>query len=248
MKQRESLRKEILRILAIDDLVPPRWDLILTRHGTIERDGYRIERLTFESYPGFANAAILYIPTNTRGRIPGIVSISGHIALSKAAEYVQRRNVNLVKRGCIVLSYDYFGYGDRKTGNDPVRPEGPNAHGIRSFSYSRRCATTLEVLDAIWAVDVLTMQPDVDPERIAFTGESGGGNSTYWIAALDPRVKLARRGQRFRLDVAARRRCQSGPDRFGQSHDPPRKLAGRHPHARRPRTCRYSRPVGAIGN
>jgi hypothetical protein len=190
-KQREPLRQEILRILGIDDLIPPQWDLKLTRHGTIERDGYRIERLTFETYPGFANAAILYIPDNIQGRVPGVVSISGHTSVSKAAEYVQRRNVNLVKRGCVVLSYDYFGYGDRKTGNDPNRPEGPNSHGIRSFSYSRRSATTLEVLDAIRALDVLIARPDVDPERIGFTGESGGSNTTYWIAAVDPRVKLA---------------------------------------------------------
>jgi cephalosporin-C deacetylase-like acetyl esterase len=189
--QREPLRQEILRILGLDDLVPPQWDLKLARHGTLQRDGYRIERLTFETYPGFANAAVLYVPDDISGRVPGVVSISGHNSVSKAAEYVQRRNVNLVKRGCVVLSYDYFGYGDRKTGNDPDRPEGPNAHGIRSFSYSRRSATALEVLDAIRAIDVLIAQSDVDSERIGFTGESGGGNSTYWIAALDPRVNLA---------------------------------------------------------
>lgn len=190
-KQKEALRQEILRILGIDDLVPARWDLKLTKQGTIQRDGYRIERLTFETYPGFTNAALLYIPNKTDGRMPGIVSISGHTNISKAAPYVQQRNVNLVKRGCVVLSYDYFGYGDCKTGNDPNRPEGPNAHGIRSFSYSRRSPTGLEVLDAMRALDVLAARPDVDPGRIGFTGESGGGNSTYWIAALDPRVKLA---------------------------------------------------------
>jgi hypothetical protein len=189
--QRENLRQEVLKILGIDDLVPAKWDLKLTKEGTLPRDGYRIEKMTFETYPGLANAAIVYIPDNTPGRVPGIISISGHTNVSKAAEYVQQRNVNLVKRGCVVLSYDYFGYGDRKTGNHPHRPEGPNGHGIRSFSYSRRSATALEVLDAIRALDVLTARPDVDPERIGFTGESGGGNTTYWIAALDPRVRLA---------------------------------------------------------
>lgn len=189
--RREPLRQKILQILGIDDLVPPRWDLKLTKQGSIQRDGYSIERLTFETYPGFANAAILYVPDNAHGRVPGIVSISGHTNVSKAAQYVQQRNVNLVKRGCVVLSYDYFGYGDRKTGSHPDRPEGPNAHGIRSFSYSRRTPTGLEVLDAIRALDVLIGRPDVDPDRIGFTGESGGGNTTYWIAAFDPRVKLA---------------------------------------------------------
>lgn len=189
--QKESLRNEILRIIGIDDLIPAKWDLNIRNFGTIQRDGYRIEKLTFETYPGFANAAVLYVPDNIQGRIPGIVSISGHTNISKAADYVQQRNVNLVKRGCIVLSYDYFMYGDRKTGNNPNSPEGPNSHGIRSFSYSRRSATTIEVLDAIRALDVLSGRSDVDPERIGFTGESGGSNSTYWIAAVDPRVKLA---------------------------------------------------------
>src|SRR5436190_21961196 len=101
MNRREPLRSEVLRILGIDDLVPAQWDLKLTRHGTIERDGYRIERLTFESFPGFANAAVLYVPTNIQCRVPGIVSISGHTNVSKAAQHVQQRNVNLVKRGCV---------------------------------------------------------------------------------------------------------------------------------------------------
>lgn len=188
---REKLRLEILRILGIDDLVPAKWDLKLTNKGSIQREGYRIEKITFETYPGFASAALLYIPDGINERAPGIVSISGHTTESKAADYVQLRNVNLVKRGCVVLSYDYFGYGDRKTGDHPHHPEGPNSHGIRSFSYSRRTPTGLEVLDAIRAIDVLTSRPDIDPQRIGFTGESGGSNSTYWIAAVDPRVKLA---------------------------------------------------------
>lgn len=94
-------------------------------------------------------------------------------------------------RGCVVLSYDYYGYGERKTGDNPNHPTGPNGHGIRTFSFTRRAATSLEVLDAIRALDVLTARSEVDPKRIGFTGESGGANTTYWIAALDPRVRLA---------------------------------------------------------
>ena len=120
-----------------------------------------------------------------------IVSITGHTTVSKAADYIQRRNVNLALRGCVVLCYDYHGYGERKTGEHPHHSAGGNSHDIRSFSFTRRSATALEVLDAVRALDVLTARPDVDPRRIGFTGESGGGNSTYWVAALDPRVVLA---------------------------------------------------------
>ena len=218
MARREALRREVLAVLGIDDLVPPKWDLALKSKGTLHRktdlkpvgqreadwqsapqadarsvlpSGYRIEKITFESYPGMAIPAVVYVPEGITGRAPGIVSISGHTPASKAADYVQQRNVNLALRGCVVLSYDYHGYGERKTGSDPNHPTGGNTHDIRSFSFSRRTATAIEVLDAIRAIDALSARPEVDPERIGFTGESGGGNSTYWVAAVDPRVKLA---------------------------------------------------------
>jgi hypothetical protein len=191
LARRDGLRREVLAVLGIDDLVPPKWDLGLKSHGTLRRPGYRIEKITFESYPGMAIPAIVYVPEGITGRVPGIVSISGHTPASKAADYVQQRNVNLALRGCVVLSYDYHGYGERKTGSDPNHPTGSNTHDIRSFSFSRRTATAIEVLDAIRAIDALSARPEVDPERIGFTGESGGSNSTYWIAAVDPRVKLA---------------------------------------------------------
>ncbi|MCR4412294.1 MAG: acetylxylan esterase [Thermoguttaceae bacterium] len=193
--RRDRLRRDVLGMLGIDDLVPPKWDLKIRPKGTIRRDGYRIEKLTFESYPGMAVPALVYVPEGLRGPAPGIVSIAGHVyGLGKAADFLQQRNVNLVRRGCVVLAYDYLDTGERNTGEDPLHGKpygGGNDHGLRSFSFSRRTPTGLEVLDAMRALDVLEARPEVDRARLGFTGESGGGNSTYWIAALDPRVKLA---------------------------------------------------------
>jgi len=193
--RRETLHGLVLTTLGLDDLVPPRWDLSVRPKGTLQREGYSIEKITFESYPGMAVPALIYVPEKTAGRVPGIVSIAGHnYGAGKAAEFLQRRNVNLCLRGCVVLSYDYIDTGERNTGPDALAGKpygGGNDHFIRSFSFSRRNPTGLEVLDAMRAVDALVSRPDVDATRIGFTGESGGGNSTYWIAALDPRVKLA---------------------------------------------------------
>jgi hypothetical protein len=188
---RESLHAEVLRTIGLDDLLPATWGLEVRQHGTLEREGYRIEKLSYETYPGKRIAALLYVPTGVTGRVPAIVSISGHTAASKAADYVQQRNGNLAARGCVVLSYDYFGYGESKSGDDPQRPRGGNGHDLKQFSFSRRNPTTLEVLDAVRAVDLLNARPEVDPDRIGFTGESGGSNSTYWVSAIDPRIKLA---------------------------------------------------------
>ena len=165
---------------------------------TLRRDGYTIEKLTYESWPGMAVPALLYVPERIPpGKAPGVVSISGHhYRASKAADYVQARNVNLVRRGCVVLSYDYMNCFERHTGgdgdgHDPVPHGGGNDHGITAFSFSERCPTTLEILDARRALDVLAARPEVDADRLGFTGESGGSNSTYWVAALDDRVRLS---------------------------------------------------------
>jgi len=189
--KREGLRQDILRRIGLDDLVPATWDLKVQTKGTLRREGYRIEKLTFESYPGKAVAALLYVPEGAPGRVPGVVSITGHTLTSKVADYLQQRSVNLALRGCAVLAYDYLGYGESKTGDHPHGPVGSNGHDLRSFSFTRRTHTALEVLDAIRALDLLAGRPEVDPDRLGLTGESGGSNTTYWTAALDPRVKLA---------------------------------------------------------
>jgi|GEM_PF-2973595 len=195
-----ALRQKVREHLGIDDLLPAGWPLNLQHRGTLLRDGYRIEKLTYESYPGQAVPALLYLPEPSPGnstprRMPAIVSIAGHVyGAGKSAEFLQIRNVNLVRRGCVVLAYDYIDCGERNTGPDARNGQpygGGNDHGIKLFSYTRRNPTGLEVLDGIRAIDLLVQRDDVDPERIGFTGESGGGNSTYWVAAIDPRVRLA---------------------------------------------------------
>jgi hypothetical protein len=124
-----------------------------------------------------------------------MVSISGHTACdSKAALDVQARATNLVRRGVIVLVYDYIGMFERNTGENPcagMTYGGGNDHGLRAFSYTAGNPTGLEILDGIRAIDYLYTRTDVDRKRLGFTGESGGGNSTYWVSALDERVRLS---------------------------------------------------------
>ena len=193
-KRRGRIRDRVLRALGIEDRVPPRWPLKIRRLGAIEYERYRIEKFTYESYPGMAVPALLYVPRRALGKVPGIVSIAGHAYGSgKTSDFLQRRNVNLVLRGCVVLSYDYLNTGERNTGPNAKKNMpygGGNAHFIRRFSFTRRNPRGLEVLDAIRAVDVLFGRYEVDRTRIGFTGESGGGNSTYWAGAVDSRIKL----------------------------------------------------------
>ncbi|GIS61934.1 MAG: hypothetical protein CM1200mP2_41590 [Planctomycetaceae bacterium] len=162
--------------------------------GAIEYERYRIEKFTYESYPGMAVPALLYVPRRALGKVPGIVSIAGHAYGSgKTSDFLQRRNVNLVLRGCVVLSYDYLNTGERNTG--------PNAK--KNMPYGGGTITSSAVSPSPAAIRAgwrcwMPSAPSTcclvvtkgDRTRIGFTGESGGGNSTYWAGAVDSRIKL----------------------------------------------------------
>ena len=191
---RGPLREQILELVGLSNLKsrgPVRW----VSKGRIDRDTYHIEKILFESYPGMLVPALIYVPNRHTGPLPAMISIPGHVYCEgKASDSVQARCVNLVRRGIIAMTYDYIDTGERNTGLNACATMpygGGNDHGLASFSYTAGTPTGLEILDGIRAVDYLYTRPDVDRTRLGFTGESGGSNSTYWVSALDERVKLA---------------------------------------------------------
>ena len=187
-----QLRPRILRLIGIDDILAHE-PLKVNHRGVLDRDGYTIEKISYESYPGMYVPALVWVPKGLRGKAPAAVSISGHTYCdSKAADYVQARDYNLVRRGFIVISYDYFGCFERAR-KDACQAgvTGGEDHMNSLYSYTGRTPTGIEVLDGMRAVDYLYTRPDVDRARIVFTGESGGGNSTYWVSALDERITLS---------------------------------------------------------
>lgn len=166
--------------------------------GTIDADDYVIEKLVFESAPGYFVSALLYKPRKIAGRLPGIISPCGHSAVGKAAVTYQTLHINLVKRGYIVLTYDPVGQGERSQFWDA-----PNKRSRFNLTCGEHAVlgnplyllgTNLaryRIADGMRAMDYLTSRPEVDAGRIGCVGNSGGGTLTAYIAALDPRVKAA---------------------------------------------------------
>jgi hypothetical protein len=157
--RKPELLVEILKSVGLQDLNlrgPMKW----LSKGSIDRDSYTIERLVYESYPGVWVPALVYTPKGLHARAPGMVSIPGHwYCEGKAIESAQARNVNLVRRGLIVISYDYIDTFERNTGLNPCAKMpygGGNDHGLTSFSFTRGGGPTgLEILDGIRAIDYL---------------------------------------------------------------------------------------------
>ncbi len=81
--------------------------------GVLERDGYVIEKLIFESRPGFPVTANVYIPTGQSQPLPGVVGTCGHSTGGKAEPAYQSFAQGLARLGYVCLIYDPIGQGER---------------------------------------------------------------------------------------------------------------------------------------
>ena len=165
--------------------------------GTIKRDGFTVEKLYFESRPGYYVTAALFLPTVKKGKLPAIVYCCGHGMESFRSMAYQKTILTLVKKGFIVLAFDPVGQGERVDYFDPdgqtIYDNPTHQHsypGTLSF-ISGRSPANYFIWDGIRAVDYLVSRKEVDPARIGMTGRSGGGTQTAYIAALDDRILAA---------------------------------------------------------
>jgi len=165
--------------------------------GIVERPGYRIEKLTFESRPRLHVTANLYVPSGT-GRRPAILGPLGHSTNGKAWTSYQKLFSNLARKGYIVLAYDPFGQGERIEYPGSQPGQSTLGGGTSEHEYAGRRLILLganfglfRAWDGIRGIDYLLTRAEVDPERIGCCGQSGGGTLTQFLAALDSRIRAA---------------------------------------------------------
>jgi cephalosporin-C deacetylase-like acetyl esterase len=190
----QSVRKKIRMSFGPE---PERTPLNPRITGVVERDTYRIEKLTFESRPNFVVTANLYVPTQTTGPFPAVVGACGHSANGKAAEPYQSFAQGLARLGYVCLIYDPIGQGERlQYTQDRTNSKigvGVQEHlhaGNQQFLVGEFLGAW-HAWDGIRALDYLFTRTDVDPNRIGVTGNSGGGTLTTWLCGLDSRWSMA---------------------------------------------------------
>jgi len=164
---------------------------------TVEREGYRIENVIFDSRPGFPVTANLYVPTHQEGLMPGVVGTCGHSANGKAAEPYQQFAQGLARIGMVCLIYDPIGQGERlQFATDKLtssKGAGVQEHlhsGNQQFLVGEFLGTW-RAWDGIRALDYLLTRPEVDPNHVGVTGNSGGGTMTTWLTGLESRWTMS---------------------------------------------------------
>lgn len=155
--------------------------------GRIERGDYSVEKVYFESHPGYYVTGNLYRPLGKPGPFPGVLSPHGHWAYGRlengAGGSIPARCISLARQGYVVFSWDMVGYNDSRQVNHRLLDPRLSLWGIGSLS--------LHLWNSIRSVDFLESLPDVDKSRLACTGASGGGTQTFLLTAVDDRIRAS---------------------------------------------------------
>jgi cephalosporin-C deacetylase-like acetyl esterase len=179
-------RRQYLEMMRLENFPPQgqRPPLNVKVTGVVERSEYRIEKLYYESLPQAYVTANLYVPNKLVSRAPGVLYVCGHSPTQKT--HYQAHPRRFAELGFVCLIVDTVQYGEARGFH-----HGPYYEGWQHW-YSRGYSpAAIEMLNGIRGLDLLSERPEVDGARLGVTGISGGGATSWWVAAGDERVKVA---------------------------------------------------------
>ena len=187
-KLRVTRKKELLRSLGLDPM-PAKTPLNARITGTIQRNGYHIEKVVFESRPNFYVTCHVYVPDGFHGKLPIVVNVNGHWAHKKNEDRIQLRCALQATQGYIAIAVDSPGWSFEGNSLIERRPEGD--HNDFALVQGGTNTTGYYVWDTIRALDYMATRDDADMSRIGLTGASGGGLGTLYTFAADDRYTAA---------------------------------------------------------
>lgn len=200
-KRKIKIRKTLWKLLGD---IPPLFTPKAKIHKKQKKDGYTLERFTFDNGIGDMVYGYTLIPANHKGRGPAILYNHFHgnkykqgkkEVITKAFKELNfSTGEELARKGYIVQCIDAYAFGERRFQG----PAGKKEKGVKTesslfktFLWQGRTLWGMMVRDDILALNYLVSRPEVDPSRIAAMGMSMGATRTWWLAALDKRIKVA---------------------------------------------------------
>lgn len=201
----EAFRRDKLhrlrQALGIPESPPKPGRIVVT--GTISGEGYRVEKLVYESRPGLWNSANLYLPQRQEGRPAGLLLVHSHHT-PKGHSELQDMGILWAKAGAAVLVPDLLGHGERrihpfvdgKSFSGPFRPSRQDYYfrynlGLQLYLLGETLMGWM-VHDLRCGVSVLLEHAGVDRQRIGILGSvAGGGDVAAVTAAVDERIRAA---------------------------------------------------------
>jgi dienelactone hydrolase len=218
-KRAAELRQQVLLAEGLWPM-PEKTPLNAQVFGKVTRDGYTVEKVILESYPGHYVTGSLYRPVGRTGKLPAVLNPHGHwpggryhdlgegkirgeIAIGaerfevSGRHPLQARCVQQARMGCVAFLYDMEGYADSVQFKHRAGVR-PSMNTMENFGYFSPQAELrlihmmgLQTWNQVRALDFICSLPEVDQSRIAVTGASGGGTQTLILTAIDDRIALS---------------------------------------------------------
>ena len=188
---RDKYRQQLLEMLGLHPL-PKRTDLKPTVTGTIESEDFLVEKLHFQSLPGLYVTGNLYRPKNPTAPSPALLYVCGHGRVKKNGisygnkTYYHHHGCWFAKNGYVCLVIDSLQLGEIEGIH-----HGTYRHNMWWWLSRGYTPAGIEAWNCVRALDYLQSRDDVDGERIGVTGRSGGGAYSWWVAAIDERIRCA---------------------------------------------------------
>jgi dienelactone hydrolase len=189
--KRAALRHELFEMLSLSPL-PERTDLKPVVTGKLEQETFTVEKLQFQSMPGLYVTGDLYVPRRLEKRAPAVLYVCGHalvatngISYGNKTAY-QHHGAWFARNGFVCLIIDTVQLGEIQGTHHGTYLMGRWWWNSRGYT-----PAGVEAWNCIRALDYLQSRTEVDGERLGVTGRSGGGAYSWWLAALDDRIKAA---------------------------------------------------------
>ena len=190
-QNKQRYRSELLEMLGLDPL-PEKTDLKPVVTGKVEHDEFTVENVHFQSRPGLYVTGNLYVPKNIDGKLPAILYVCGHGRVAKDGisygnkTHYQHHGGWFARHGYVCLTIDTLQLGE-------IEGVHHGTYNHNRWWWLNRGYTPagVEAWNCVRALDYLETRPEVDASRFGVTGRSGGGAYSWWIAAIDERIKCA---------------------------------------------------------
>lgn len=193
LARQATYRQQLFEMLSLDPL-PKKTPLKPVITGKVNHDEFTVEKLQFQSRPGLFVTGNLYVPKDIAPgqKLPAILYVCGHGRVKKDGVsygnkvHYQHHGGWFARNGYVCLTIDTLQLGEIEGIH-----HGTYNHDMFWWNSRGYSSAGVEAWNCIRALDYLETRPEVDPSRFGVTGRSGGGAYSWWVAALDTRIKAA---------------------------------------------------------
>ncbi len=204
---KEEIRNAFIKTTGLDKIEKNACEPQLEIESEEQKDGYRQIRFTFLSEAGAVVSCYLLLPDLGKKNYPVVITLQGHSSgfHNSIGEPKYDEDVNYMPRGAFAVQSVKQGYAPLAVEQRGMRERAAKNGDFRRVHLEKRGGCYYEAMTAsllgrtiigerCWdikrAIDMLAIFPECDTEKIAITGNSGGGTVSYYAACYDERIKI----------------------------------------------------------